>query len=172
MATESGKFERTSSSPLDYIRSIDRAAGYTPAALARKHLEYLKFMRDRTWDRAEAIRGGDAAGTIFYVKAQVMLTHATFRTFAAITKSAWKCYREAEEYAEVCDLIEDTIEAQNIEGAAVGEFNATLVARIHKIADRVESDNITRIDRVAQSPLNDLSLDQLDAIAGIIGEKS
>lgn len=52
-----------------------------------------------------------------------------------------KATPEEVELLEAIYLIEQVIRTQNIEGAAVGVFSANLVARIHNIAENVNSNN-------------------------------
>lgn len=135
------KIENTHGSPLDYVQAgkqlrCPRGANYTPAELMQRGVDYLEFMRDRHWNKVEVLKGGEMAGTFYDVPTSCPLDIKSFFLFAGFGARRWQKYRENEAYEDVCDWIEDCIELQNYEGAAVGVFNANLVARRHKIADK------------------------------------
>lgn len=52
-----------------------------------------------------------------------------------------KATPEEEDLLEAIYLIEQVVRAQNVEGAAVGVFSASLVARIHGIAENINNNN-------------------------------
>lgn len=68
---------------------------------------------------------------------------------------------------ETIELIEQVIRMQNIEGAAVGLFSPNLVARIHNIAENVNSNNTG--DAVVRVTVRDqATADNLEALDDLL----
>lgn len=70
------------------------------------------------------------------------------------------------ELLEAIELIEQVVRTQNIEGAAVGVFNGSLVARIHNLAETINQNNtgdaVVRVSVRDQKTADDLAtLDDL-----------
>lgn len=168
---------KSNGSPLDYVREGRRlgkgpGASYTPAELQQRAVDYFEFMRDRVVNRYDAVKSGDWAGRLFAIPAISPLDLKAFLLFAGFGPTTWEKLRKSPDYAGVCEWIEMIIETQNFEGATTGLYNANLIARRHKIADRVDSDANVKVDGIAASPLNDLSLEQLEAIEAIVNGKT
>jgi len=160
-------------SPIDYVRAGERirapyTADYDPQELRDRAFEYFDYMRGKVWNRVEPIRSGDLAGTLYEVPTSCPLDLKGFLLFAGFGVRRWETYKADEAYAEVCEWIEMVIETQNYEGAAVGAYNANLIARRHKITDRQETTASVTVDRVGSSPLAGLSLDKLEAIERLV----
>ena len=165
--------KKTYGSPIDYAREGQRIgrgpnAAYKPSELRQRAVDYFDYMRGKVWNRADVLKSGFFAGTLYEVPTSCPLDLKGFFIFAGIGPRRWEQYKGDEAYVDVCEWIEMIIEVQNYEGAAVGVYSANLIARRHKIADKTETDTTVSVDHVAQSPLNDLSLEQLDAINNII----
>lgn len=130
-------------SPIDYYAGNpsgrNAAARYRPRALWQRAVEYFEFMRDREWQKAEAIKGGGLAGSLVYLPTQTPLELRQFLTFAGISRPDWRRYRTDPDFADICDRIEMMIETQNIEGAMVGAYNGSFTARLLGLADKTEA---------------------------------
>lgn len=130
-------------SPIDYYtgNSSGRssAAKYRPRALWQRAVDYFEFMRERAWQRPEAIKGGDLAGSLVYLPTQTPLDLRQFLIFAGISRSEWRRYKSDPAFADICDRVEMMIETHDIEGAMVGAYNSNFTARLLGMADRTEA---------------------------------
>lgn len=140
-------------SPADIIK-LGRRLGYrpgvdyTPGELHQCVMDYLETMRVKVWNKVEAVRAGDAAGMLYEVPTQTPLSLSGFFLMSGLTKGRWEKYRENETYAPICELLENAVYTQNLEGAAVGAYNANLVARVHKIAEKTETTANVQIEGI------------------------
>jgi hypothetical protein len=131
-------------SPIDYVtagKRIGRFSGpyYRPSELRARATDYFEYMRGKVWNRLEMIKGGDLAGSLVDVPTSCPLDLKGFLLFAGFGVRTWNGYKSNEAYEDVCEWIEMVIETQNFEGAVVGAYNANLIARRHKIADKQET---------------------------------
>ncbi len=136
--------EKTYGSPLDYVREGRRLgrgpnADYRPSELRQRAVDYFEYMRGKVWNRVEVLKGGIFAGTLYEVPTSCPLDLKGFLLFAGFGARRWERYKNNEAYADVCEWVEMVIETQNFEGAAVGAYNANLIARRHRIADKTET---------------------------------
>lgn len=145
--------ENTYGSPIDYVREGRRLgrgpnADYRPSELRQRAVDYLEYMRGKVWNRVDVLKGGFTAGMLYEVPTSCPLDLKGFLLFAGFGLRRWEKYRENEAYADVCEWIEMLVEVQNFEGAAVGAYNANLIARRHKIADKTETTANVRIEGI------------------------
>ncbi|EXZ98267.1 DNA-packaging protein [Bacteroides fragilis] len=143
----------TYGSPIDYVREGRRlgrgpSATYTPAELQQRAVDYCEFMRRKVWNRVDVLKGGMTAGMLYEVPTACPLDLKSFLLFAGFGVRRWQQYRSDEAYADVCEWIEMLIETQNFEGAAVGVYNANLIARRHRIAEKTETDATLHIEAI------------------------
>ena len=140
-------------SPLDIIREgrrlgRPRGAEYTPIELCQRFVDYLEFMRSRVWMRADVVKSGFIAGTIFEIPTQAPLQLSGFLLFAGMGKKAFEALRLDEDYEDAIDIIDNCIATQQIEGAMVGAYNANLVARVQKLGDKVDTDATIKVEQI------------------------
>lgn len=73
-----------------------------------------------------------------------------------------------EDFSEVVTRIEETIYSQKFEGAAVGAFNANIIARDLGLSDKKELDHTTKGESINKlSDLSNLSNDELEQLKSI-----
>ncbi len=117
------------------MENIGRDKEYTPELLAAKAIEYF------LWVEANPLTKDIGGG-----KTQDLgrpLTIGAFCLFAGITHRTFNNYAEGIGYKEffpICEQIKETIRTQKYEGAAVGKFNAAIIARDLGLVDRQERD--------------------------------
>lgn len=98
----------------------------TPAILWQACLEYFEKTDERKWIKTE-FNGKDAIEC--HVPTDTPYTITGLYVFLDIVKSTWYEYRSKEGYSDVITRVEQIIYTQKLEGAAVGAFNANIIAR-------------------------------------------
>jgi hypothetical protein len=116
---------------------------------------YLTVAREDYWLKEEVVKGGPSAGQIITTKVRTPLSVLGFCVFAGITFEGTFYYMlnpekantetrgshysgHYEEYCEVARFIRNTCNRQQYDGAAVGAYNANIVARGIGLADKTE----------------------------------
>lgn len=113
-----------------------RELKYTPDELWAKALEYFKWADNNPWKRNEPIKSGELAGKTMPVEIQRPYTLIAFCSFALISKPTFNQYEEKQDFLSVCGHIREVINNQKFEGAAVGAFNAAIIARDLGLVDK------------------------------------
>lgn len=116
---------------------------YTPEALWDEAVKYFDWMSDRVWNKKEAIKSGDLAGTIMDIPTSTPMSIESFCLFADITTETFRKYEKAEkgyeDFIGVTTRVREIIESQQFEGATVGVYNANIIARKLGLADKSET---------------------------------
>lgn len=129
------------------LRSVYPDITTSPEQLLEVFLSYLDIMESRFWVKQEVIKSGPFAATLVGTDLTVMLSFQTFTIFSGITQK-WiqeTASRDDDPMQEVCILIEASIEGQQIEGAAIGAFNVSLVQRLQALAEKQDPDSNLRM---------------------------
>jgi hypothetical protein len=100
-----------------------------PLVLLKAAGEYFEQVDANPWYKKEAIRGGDLAGKIIDVPTQLPYTQKGLCHFLDIEEQTWENYGEREEFAPTIRRINAYIYNQKFSGAAIGAFNANIIAR-------------------------------------------
>lgn len=115
----------------------------TPQQLWEAFCEYVDWARANPWKKSEAIKSGDCSGDIIEVPIERPLTIGGFCVFAGIGTATFHDYGHKEgykEYSNVCRQIEEVTRTQKFEGAAVGTYNANIIARDLGLREKTESE--------------------------------
>lgn len=72
--------------------------------------------------------------------------------------ATWARYREKDEFKEVIEMVESVMTEQKFAGAAVGIFNANIIARDLGLADKRET--LHRVEKIEVEFVNDNSADK------------
>ena len=119
-----------------------RDFAYTPETLWEEALKYLEFMDKSVWNKIEPVKSGDNAGMLIEVPTRTPLTQETFCLFADITDDTFRNYISNEGnykgFFEVATRIRKIIEANQLEGATVGAYNPSIIARKLGLTDKSE----------------------------------
>lgn len=128
----------------DFYKLADwgKPPSYEPEALWIKFGEFVTKCQDNPWYKNEAIKGGDMAGQIIGVPTSRPFTIQGFCVFAEISSQTFYNYEKVEAYIEITTRIRDICYSQKFEGAAVGAFNASIIARDLGLQDSVKHDGI------------------------------
>jgi hypothetical protein len=116
----------------------------TPEILWEACLEYFEYTEKRTWPKIE-YKGNPPEKTV--VNLRVPFTQRSLYIFLNIHHSTWLDYRDnhGEDFSAIVATVDDMIYNQKFDGAAVGAFSATLIARDLGLADRIETKSDTSI---------------------------
>ena len=110
-------------------KKVGRPRAYTPEALDAKFEEYVE------WAKANPVYINKvSAGEIIPVPTQRPLTLVGFCQFAKISKDTFRRYED--EFCGLLTCVRVAIEADQLEGAMVGQYNPNIVARVLHLADR------------------------------------
>lgn len=115
-----------------------RPRSYQPDELWDKALEYFEWTENNPWYKNEAVKGGDAVGTIIQVPTSRPFTQTGFCVFAGISMATFEVYSKIEEFLGVTTRIKEIMYTQKFEGATVGAYNANIIARDLGLTDKVD----------------------------------
>lgn len=154
--------------------SAGRPKLFTPQTLELAWQQYFAWCDDNPWMRNEAIKSGENAGQLVKVPISRPYTESGFCAFHDLginyIKQLWDAVKEGENeeniaFSSVITRARAKCYAQKFEGAAVGAFNANIIARDLGLADRTESQVNQKI--TVRPDLSKLSVDELKALRDI-----
>jgi hypothetical protein len=129
--------------------------------------EYFQWCIDNPWYRNEAIKGGDRAGQIIQIPtsrpftmqglcAYLNCNTVYFNNFELGIKDGTRKVSEDEKkgFSEIIHAIKETIYQQKFEGAAVGAYNANIIARDLGLTDKQDIVKTKKI-KVTRNKPND-----------------
>lgn len=105
----------------------------SPEILWEAAQEYFETVDNRKWIKTE-FHGKDAIEC--HVPNETPYTISGLCVFLHINRDTWVQYRGYEDFTDIIARIEQIIYTQKIEGASVGAFNASIVARELGLVDR------------------------------------
>ena len=115
---------------------------YTPEAFWDEAVSYFEYMSNKVWNKKEAIKSGDKAGTLIDIPTSTPLSIETFCLFADIDRQTFLNYESNDDnykdFFEVTTRIRGIIESNQFEGATVGAYNPNIIARKLGLADKQE----------------------------------
>lgn len=100
-----------------------------PNVLLGECYAYFEHCDKNPWYKNEAIKSGEQVGKTVKVPTQRPYTLTGLYVFLNIDRKTWALYKDREDFIPVIAHVEDIIYTQKFEGAAVGAFNATIIAR-------------------------------------------
>lgn len=115
----------------------------TPEALWEAAKEYFEWADNNPWIKNEAVKSGDLAGTIMQVPTQRPYTLSGLCLHLDVNEEYLTDFNieneeRKEDFSRIITRIRETIRTQKFEGATVGAFNATIIARDLGLADKTE----------------------------------
>lgn len=116
---------------------------YTPEEFWNEGLNYFEWMSDKVWNKKEAIKSGDLAGTLINIPTTTPLSIESFCLFADIDRQTFLNYeskKDYEDFFEVTTRIRTIIESNQFEGATVGAYNPNIIARKLGLIDRKQTE--------------------------------
>lgn len=115
---------------------------YDPESFWNEAVKYFEWMQNNTWKNKEPIKSGDKAGTTMDVPTQIPMSIETFCLFADIDDNTFFRYEKEKGYEDFWDVtmrIRKIIESQQFEGATVGAFNPSIIARKLGLSENVNN---------------------------------
>lgn len=117
----------------------------TPELLWNAAEEYFQWCDDNPWHKSEAIKSGELAGKIIEIPTKRPYTITGFLLYINASKNFWEEFKLAnhQDFLGIIEEIENVIYTQKFEGAAVGAFNANIIARDLGLKEKSEVDHTT-----------------------------
>jgi len=101
----------------------------TPEDLENAALAYFTWCNDTPWIKTDVIRSGDRAGELLSIPTQRPYTIIAMCHHIGIDVKTFYNYEKNPEFFHITTHIVNKIRNQKYEGAAVGAFNANIIAR-------------------------------------------
>jgi len=113
---------------------------YDATTLWEQGVKYFNWISEQVWNKKEAIKSGDMAGTLIDIPTSTPMSIEGFCIFADIARQTFINYEKGDnvDLLEVATQIRQIIETQQFEGATVGAFNSSIIARKLGLADKQE----------------------------------
>lgn len=116
---------------------------YQPKEWWDKFIDYLEDRGNKVWNKKEAIKSGDMAGTVMDVPVSLPLTMESFCVYANVSMDTFRNYESKlgyEDYFDLTTRMRTIIESEQLEGATVGAYNQNIIARKLGLTDKQELD--------------------------------
>lgn len=110
----------------------------SPEEFLSEIISYFEWCDAHPWYRNEAIKSGEKVGDIVKVPTARPYTISGLCVHLGITFKTWKEYGKREDFLHIVTRAEEIIETQQFEGAAVGTFNANIIARKLGLSEKQE----------------------------------
>ena len=115
----------------------------TPEILLEAAQEYFQWCDDNPWIKNEAIKSGDFAGQLVQIPTARPYTLSGLCLYLGVATQYFDDFKAAlkpedKDFSIVITHVEQAIRTQKFEGAAVGAFNANIIARDLGLADKKE----------------------------------
>jgi len=120
----------------------------TPELMLEAATEYFQWCVDNPWIKNEAIKGGERAGELISIPIARPFTMEGLCNYLGCNKVYFNHFETAlkdkpdteinKDFSKVITHIREVIYQQKFEGAAVGAFNANIIARDLGLADKKE----------------------------------
>jgi hypothetical protein len=135
---------------------------YTPEEFWQEALNYFDWISAKVWNKKEAIKSGDLAGTLIDIPTQTPMSIQGFCLFADIDRGTWDNYESNEDpykdFFNITTRIKGVIQSNQFEGATVGAYNPNIIARTLGLSENVNNININKnIPVLSNDPLEDES---------------
>ena len=105
--------------------------------------QYFNHTSKRKWNKSEAVKSGEFAGTIIQVPTETPFTLIGLCIYLGVNTNYFRDFKKtcSKDFSEVITHVEEIIYAQKFEGASVGAFNANIIARDLGLVDKKETDH-------------------------------
>lgn len=129
---------------------------YDAPSLEKEFEDYKTHLRESTWFKKEAIKSGDRAGEIIDIPMVTPMSVGGFCIFADIDRQTFINYEKGEDkdLFEVSTHIRHVIETQQWEGATIGAFNPSIIARTLGLSEKTDvTTNGKDVNSLPQAPI-------------------
>lgn len=119
----------------------------TPDLLWEAACEYFEWCDENPWYKNDALKSGDSAGEIIKIPTARPYTLTAFMLYIDASEEYWREFKKADhqDFFGVITQIEQVIYTQKFEGAAVGVFNANIIARDLGLADNQNMNHLAPV---------------------------
>lgn len=113
---------------------------YTPDGLWEEAVKYFEWISEKVWNKKEAIKSGELAGTLIDIPTSTPMSIEGFCLFADLGRTTFNDYEKDSDtdFPLVVAKIKSVIESHQFEGATVGVFNSSIIARKLGLADKTD----------------------------------
>lgn len=115
---------------------------YTPELLWEEAEKYFEWISKQCWNKKEAIKSGELAGTLIDIPIQTPMSIQSFCLFADISDETFKNYTSNKDsykdFFGIAMRIKSIIESNQFEGATVGAYNPNIIARKLGLVDKTD----------------------------------
>jgi len=122
-----------------YREFFGRKKKLTPEEWYNKIVGYIEYMKTQVWNKKEAIKSGEMAGTLIDIPTQTPMSIGGLCLFAKIDENTFARYlseNNYEDYWAITTWAKLIIETQQFEGAVVGAYNQNIIARKLGLVDK------------------------------------
>ena len=106
---------------------------YTPDTLWEEAVKYFEWISKKVWNKKEAIKSGELAGTLIDIPTQTPMSIESFCLYADIDRKTFDNYesntKDYVDFFPIITRIRKIIESNQFEGATVGAYNPNIIAR-------------------------------------------
>jgi hypothetical protein len=113
----------------------------SPEKFLHKAYEYFEYCNKHPWKKNEAIKSGEKVGKIIKVPTQCPYTIEGLCVYAGISKDTFYRYEARKGFSDVATHVREIIEANQLEGAIIGAYNPSIIAR--KLGLKEHTDHTT-----------------------------
>lgn len=113
----------------------------SPDLLLEAAQEYFQWCDENPWIKNDAVKGGDMAGVLIKIPTARPYTLSGLCVYIGANESYWRNFKKdnkIEGFSAVITHVEEVIRTQKFEGAAVGAFNANIIARDLGLSEKTE----------------------------------
>lgn len=112
---------------------------YKPDELWEAACAYFQWADENPWKKQDFIRGGDLAGNKVELETARPYTIQEMCVHLGISVKTFERYGQDEGFSPIVTHIREIIYSQKLSGAAVGAFNASIIARDLGLTDKQET---------------------------------
>lgn len=117
----------------------------TPQLLWEAACEYFNWCDSNPWNKKELVKSGDLAGKLFDIPTERPYTITGLCIYLGCNEAYFRVFKGQlpageKDFNTVIEQIEQVIYTQKFEGAAVGAFNANIIARDLGLRDKSETE--------------------------------
>ena len=115
----------------------------SPSLLWEAACEYFEWCSTNPWNKQEAIKSGELAGTIMQVPTARPFTMHGLCLYIDCSTSYFRAFKstateDKKDFLTVIEKIEEVVYQQQFEGATVGAYNANIISRALGLTDKQE----------------------------------
>lgn len=111
----------------------------SPELFLEQAYEYFQHVDENPWIKYDILRSGEYAGTVIEIPTQRPYTIQGLCIFLGISQETFTNYSQTDGYNDffgVCKHIRQIIENNQLEGATVGSYNASIIGRLLGLVDK------------------------------------